>query len=73
MAESLNIEEQILNGLKDLSDDAKREVIDFIEFLRIREDPAFVQYVNSRTTQASLAKARGEPFTSLEELQKEYA
>ncbi len=73
MSGTAQMDEQVLEGLRDLDEDAKREVLDFIEFLRIREDPVFIQYVNQRTREALAARARGERFLSLEELQKEYA
>jgi hypothetical protein len=67
------VEEQVLEGLKELDEDAKRQVLEFIEFLRVREDPAFIQYVNYRTKDAMAARARGERFLSLEDLRKQYA
>ena len=66
-------DERLLEGFKSLDEDAKREVLDFIEFLRIKEDPLFIQYVNHRTSEAMAARARGEDFISLEDLRKEYA
>jgi len=47
--------------------------LNFIEFLRIREEKSFIKYVNKRTKEAMEAKNRGEHFPSLEELQREYA
>jgi len=73
MPGNVQLNDEVLDGLRDLDEDAKREVLDFIQFLRIKEDPVFIQYVNHRTREALAAKARGEKFLSLEELQKEYA
>jgi hypothetical protein len=47
--------------------------MNFIEFLRIKEDNTFIDYVNRRTEEAIEAKKRGKRFSSLEELQKDYA
>jgi len=56
-----------LNELK-----GKKEVLHFIEFLKIKEDNSFIEYVNKRTKDTIEAKKRGEQFTSLEELKKDY-
>jgi hypothetical protein len=45
----------------------------FLEYLKIKKDHTFIEYVNKRTKQAIAAKKRGERFISLEELQKDYA
>jgi len=63
----------ILERVQGLPDKEKKEVLDFIEFITIREDRFFIDYVNRRTEAAAEAKKRGEKFTSLQELQKEYA
>ncbi len=70
-ASALN--EQIFERVEALPEKEKREVLDFIEFLRIREDRTFIEYVNARTQAAIQARQRGEHFTSLDELQQEYA
>ncbi len=69
----VDLEKLILRSIQELEDKHKREILDFIEFLRIREDRTFIEYVNRRTEEAVNAKKRGERFTSLQELQKEYA
>lgn len=63
----------ILERVRGLPDKEKKEVLDFIEFIKIREDQSFVDYVNRRAKDAMEARKRGEKFTSLQELQKEYA
>ena len=73
MATASVLNEQIFERVKTLPENKKREVLDFIEFLKIREDRFFLEYVNARTHAAIQAKQRGEHFTSLEELQQEYA
>jgi hypothetical protein len=67
------IDRLISQRIQDLPEREKREVIDFIEFLKIRKDRSFIEYVDSRTKEAIEARKRGESFTSLEELQKDYA
>jgi hypothetical protein len=63
----------IFDRIRNLPEKDKKEILDFIEFLKIREDLSFIEYVNRRTEAAINAKKRGEPFTSLEELQRQYA
>jgi hypothetical protein len=67
------LHQQILEQVKELPEKEKREVLNFIEYLKIREDRAFIDYVNKRTQEAVEARNRGERFTSLKELQQEYA
>ena len=67
------LERLILRSIQELEDRHKREILDFIEFLKIREDRSFIEYVNRRTEEAMDARKRGERFTSLQELQQEYA
>ena len=73
MAKASVLNQQILAHVKTLPEKEKREVLNFIEYLRIREDRTFIDYVNTRTEAAVDAKKRGEHFSSLEELQQEYA
>lgn len=73
MAASLGLNQQISAQVKDLPEKEKREVLKFIEYLKIREDRLFLEYVNTRSQAAVDAKKQGEHFSSLEELQQEYA
>jgi len=67
------LNELILQNIEELPDKDKREVLNFIEYLKIKEDQAFVEYVNERTRQALAARKAGRQFTSLEKLQSDYA
>ena len=73
MAKVSALNDVIFEQVKNLPDKDKREVLSFIEYLRMRKQQSFIEYVNQRTRQAVEAKQRGEHFTSLEELQREYA
>ena len=44
----------------------------FIEYLRIKEDQPFIDYVNERTSMALADKEKGEGVITLRELQSEY-
>jgi len=72
MARVVKLDELIFKAIQNLKESEKKEVMKFIEFLRMKEDNNFIDYVNRRTEQAIAAKKRGERFISLEELQKDY-
>ncbi len=72
MAGVAELNDLILKSIQELPDRDKREVLNFIEYLKIKEDHNFIEYVNKRTKQAIAAKKRGERFISLEELQRDY-
>jgi len=73
MATPLTLDTRITRHVTSLTDHHKREVLRFIEYLKTAEEASFLAYVNARTQQALVAKQRGEHFTSLAELQQEYA
>ena len=73
MAKASVLNQQILANVKELPEQEKREVLNFIEYLKIREDHTFIDYVNTRSKAAVDAKKRGEHFSSLVVLQQEYA
>ncbi len=73
MAKASELNERIFETVKELPEKEKREVLNFIKYLRIKEERSFIEYVNQRTKETAEAKKRGEHFTSLQELQQEYA
>jgi len=73
MATVAKLNELILKNIQELPEREKKEVLDFIEYLRIKENPSFIEYVNKRTEEAIEAKRHGEAFISLEQLQRDYA
>jgi len=73
MARVVKLDELISKAIQNLKESEKKEVMNFIEFLKIKEDNTFIDYVNRRTEEAIEAKKRGKRFISLEELQKDYA
>jgi hypothetical protein len=62
----------ISQEIKRLSDQQLQEVLIFIEFINMREDKDFIDYVNRRTQQALDERQRGVKFHNLEELQQEF-
>ena len=73
MAQTAKFDELIVNGIRKLSNREKKEVLNFAEFLKVKEDQLFIEYINMRTKEAIEAKKKGKTFCSLEELQREYA
>ena len=73
MAKASKLNDIIINSISELDEKEKKEVFDFIQYLKIKENRSFIEYVNHRTKEASEAKKRGEKFVSLKELQGEYA
>ncbi len=64
---------ELRTKLKKLPEEKKSELFKFIDYLYLHEDSSFIEYINERTRQAVQAKKNGKHFTSLEELQREYA
>lgn len=56
MASASVLHQQILRQIKELPEKEKREVLNFIEYLKIREDRPFIDYVNTRTQKQSKRK-----------------
>ncbi len=73
MAIKSELNTKIMRSMKTLADKQKRELLKFIEYLKMRENASFIAYVNERTRHAVEAKQQGEHFTGLTELQEEYA
>jgi len=63
---------KIVQKLEDMPPNYLREVLLFVEFLSARESPEFIDYVNNRSEEALNARANGEKFFTLVELQKEF-
>jgi len=67
------VKEVLLEKVEKLPEKDIQEVINFIEFLKLREDEWFIDYVNKRAKEALKAKAREEKFMTLKELQEDYS
>jgi hypothetical protein len=63
------VDKIIIEKLIDLPAENKKEVLNFIEFVQIKQDRLFIEYVNERSKKAI---KRGTKLTSLNELQAEY-
>lgn len=66
------LKERLIKDIKDLPDKKINEVLDFVNYLKLKEDDWFVEYVNKRGRLAKEHKRSGRKFTRLEELQREF-
>ncbi len=66
------VKDRLIEEIEDLPDKKIKEVIDFIGFLKLKEDDWFIEYVNRRSKLAEDERKSGKKFTKLEELQEEY-
>ncbi|MEA3361553.1 MAG: hypothetical protein U9R17_19390 [Thermodesulfobacteriota bacterium] len=73
MAQISKIDELIVYGIRELSSREKEEVLNYIEFMKIKEKRDVIEYINMRAKEAIDSKKKGKVFSSLQELQKEYA
>ena len=68
MGESLK--KNLLSSIEDLPEKKIKEVIDFVNYLKLKEDDWFIEFVNKRGAMAKADKKAGKKFSTLEELQK---
>ena len=54
------VDKIIIDKLLDLTSNDKSEILNFIEFVRIRQDRSFIDYVSERSKKAVKAIAAGE-------------
>jgi hypothetical protein len=67
-----SLKEKLIEDIVTLPEKRVKEVIDFIEFLKLKEDDWFIKYVNQRSRLAKAGKKAGKKFIKLEALQREY-
>ncbi|MGR3309339.1 MAG: DUF2281 domain-containing protein [Candidatus Brocadiales bacterium] len=77
-----SLKKKLIADIETLPEKKVKEVIDFIEYLKLKELKAssgdllltnpFIDFVNKRGRLAKTERKAGRKFTKLEELQKEY-
>jgi hypothetical protein len=67
-----SLKQKLINDIQDLPEKKIKEVFDFVEYLKLKEDEWFIRYVNQRGREAGEDRKAGKKFISLAELQKEY-
>jgi len=68
----INLKETLIEDIEDLPQNKIKEVIDFVSYLKLKEDEWFIDYVNRRGRLAKIERKAGKKFTKLEDLQREY-
>ena len=66
------VDKVIIEKLIELPTEDKKEVLNFIEFMQIKQDRSFIDYVNERSNKAIKDMEGGKQLFSLKELQTEY-
>ncbi len=67
-----SLKDKLIAEIDDLPEKKVREVMDFIGYLRLKEDEWFIDFVNKRGGLAKAERKTGKKLTKLAELQKEY-
>jgi len=66
------IKEKLIEEIETLPEKRLKEVIDFVEYIKFKEDDWFINLVNQRGRSAKAEKKAGKRLTQLKELQKQY-
>ena len=67
-----SLKERLLEDIVTWPEKKVKEVLDFVEYLKLKEDDWFINFVNKRGRSAKSEKKAGERFIQLNELQKQY-
>jgi hypothetical protein len=67
-----SLKERLIEDIVTLPEKKVKEVIDFVEYLKLKEDDWFITFVNKRSRSAKSEKKAGGKFIKLEDLQKAY-
>lgn len=67
-----SLKKKLIADIETLPEKEVKEAIDFIGYLKLKEDDWFIDFVNKRGKLAKAEKKAGRKFAKLEELQKEY-
>ena len=68
----VSLKEKLFEDIATLPERKVKEVVDFVEYLKLKEDDWFINFVNQRTKTAKADKKTGKKFVGLEELSKKY-
>jgi hypothetical protein len=66
------LKEKLIKEIEEMPAGTVREVANFVNYLSLKEDTWFIDFVNKRTRLAEADRKAGKKFTTLKELQKEY-
>ena len=66
------LKEKLIEDIEMLPEKRIKEVIDFVEYLKLKEDDWFISLVNQRGRSAKTDKKTGKRLIKLKELQEQY-
>ena len=66
------MQKKVIEAIEDLPEKKVQEVLDFVGYLKIREDDWFIRFVNKRGKEANAEKKAGKKLTKLQDLQRAY-
>jgi len=66
------LKERLIEDIEGLPEKKIKEVINFISYIKLKEDNWFIDFVNKRGTAAKTDRKAGRKFTKLDDLQKMY-
>ncbi len=66
------LKKKVIAAMDDLPEKKVKEVLDFVGYLKLREDEWFIDFVNKRGALAMAEKKAGRKLARLEDLQKRY-
>lgn len=66
------LKEKLIEDIEMLPEKRIKEVIDFVEYLKLKEDDWFISLVNQRGRSAKTDKKAGKRLIKLKELQEQY-
>jgi hypothetical protein len=66
------MQKKVIEAIEDLPEKKVQEVLDFVGYLKIREDDWFIRFVNKRGKEAKAEKKAAKKLTKLEDLQGAY-
>jgi hypothetical protein len=63
---------KLIEDISALSEKKLKDIVDFVEYLKLKEDDWFIDFANKRSSLAIKQRKAGRKFTKLEDLKKEY-
>jgi hypothetical protein len=66
------LKENLIREIEEMPAERVKDLMNFVHYLKIKEDDWFIDLVNERSRKAELDRKSGKKFVSLKELQKEY-
>ena len=67
-----SLKDKLIEDIVTLPEKKVKDVINFVKYLKLKEDDRFINLVNKRGKLAKTEKKAGKRLTQLQELQKQY-